>query len=358
LLNGLDTGAFGSCGANKQAGSGSGSGSGGSTYPGSSLTTQGSQGGQGQGQGGQGGSGNTQNEKFRILSDRGSVVVDARTNTLILRETAKRLEEAKKLIRRLDVPVRQVMIEVRIVVASNTFARQLGVRFGVAKQGSAGGGKTFGIGGVGTQGNSTTGSTTVTDTLVDLAAGGANPYGALGMTLARGADYVLNLELSALQDQNRGELLSNPRVLTSDRCQATIKQGTQIPYRVQQGLGAFTVEFKDATLTLDVLPQITPSGSIVMALKVSKDAVGAVTTEGTGIDTRQLETNVHVMDGETVVLGGIFEGTMLDNNKKVPFFADLPGVGFLFKNTNKRDDKQELLIFVTPKIVKDNVATN
>jgi type IV pilus assembly protein PilQ len=356
LLNGQDTGAFGACGASKASGGGS---SGGSSSSGSS--SGGSSSG-GTASSGQAGGNSTQNDQFRVLSSRGSAVVDARTNTLIVRETAKRLEDAKKLIRRLDVPVKQVMIEVRIAIASNIFAKQLGVRFGAGKIANVGSKKTVAIGGAGTSGNSNAipdddgkiGQ--ISDTLVDL--GLASPYGALGMTLVRAADYVLNLELSALQDNNQGELLSNPRVLTSDRCQATIKQGTQIPYRVQQGQGAFSVEFKDATLTLDVTPQITPSGSVVMALKVSKDAPGAVTTDGVAIDTRQLETNVHVMDGETVVLGGIFEGAFADNVNKVPFFADLPGVGFLFKRTQKSDNKSELLIFVTPKIVKDNVAIN
>ena len=351
LLRGQDTGAFGSCGASKTSGSGGSSSS-------SSSAAQSSAAGQAQGQAQGQGSGNTQNDLFRILSARGSAVVDARTNTLIVRETAKRLEEAKKLIRRLDVPVRQVMIEVRIAVASNNFAKSLGVRFGVAHRGG-----DFGIGGAGTKG--TVGANgvgvvgTPNATLVDLGVSGASgPYGALGMTLARGADYVLNLELSALQDQAMGELLSNPRVMTSDRCQATIKQGTQIPYRVQQGQGAFSVEYKDATLTLDVIPQITPSGSVVMALKVAKDAPGLASADGVAINTRQLETNVHVMDGETVVLGGIFEETLNDSVNKVPFFADLPAVGFLFKRSQKVDDKSELLIFVTPKIVKDNVAVN
>jgi type IV pilus assembly protein PilQ len=356
LLNGQDTGAFGACGASKASGGGSsgGSSSGGGSSAGSSSG--------GTSSSGQAGGNGTQNDQFRVLSSRGSAVVDARTNTLIVRETAKRLEDAKKLIRRLDVPVKQVMIEVRIAIASNIFAKQLGVRFGVGKQAAVGSKKVFAIGGAGTQGNSNAqvddagNIGTLSSQLVDL--GLASPYGALGMTLARAADYVLNLELSALQDNNQGELLSNPRVLTSDRCQATIKQGTQIPYRVQQGQGAFSVEFKDATLTLDVTPQITPSGSVVMALKVSKDAPGAVTTDGVAIDTRQLETNVHVMDGETVVLGGIYEGAFADNVNKVPFFADLPGVGFLFKRSQKSDNKSELLIFVTPKIVKDNVAAN
>ncbi|WP_411727792.1 type IV pilus secretin PilQ [Methyloglobulus sp.] len=362
LLNGQDTGAFGSCGPSSSSGS---SGSSSSSSSAVQSSAQGQAQGQGQGQG-QGSGNSAQNDQFRILSGRGSAVVDARTNTLIVRETAKRLEDAKKLIRRLDVSVRQVMIEVRIATASNTFAKSLGVRFGVAKQGVLsrnGAGEPiqqFGIGGVNTQGNSTTGDVSVTDQLVDLGVAGASgtPYGALGMTLARAADYVLNLELSALQDQGQGELLSNPRVLTSDRCQATIKQGTQIPYRVQQGQGAFTVEYKDATLTLDVIPQITPSGSVVMALKVAKDAPGLASVDGVAIDTRQLETNVHVMDGETVVLGGIFEETLNNSLNKVPFFADLPGVGFLFRRTINQDDKNELLIFVTPKIVKDNVASN
>lgn len=183
-----------------------------------------------------GGANNTLNDEFRVLSSRGSAVVDARTNTLILRETAKRIDEAKKLIRRLDVPVRQVMIEVRIAIASNIFAKQLGVRFGAGKIAAVGSKKVVGIGGAGTAGNSNAQPDDegnigeISDTLVDL--GLASPYGALGMTLVRAADYVLNLELSALQDQGQGELLSNPRVLTSDRCQATIKQGTQIPYRV------------------------------------------------------------------------------------------------------------------------------
>ena len=371
LLNGFDTGAFGSCGSNRAAGgaggAGGGSAGGGATFPGATLTTQGQQGGQFGGQGGD--NVNQQNDKFRILSARGSAVVDARTNTLIIRETAKRLEEAKKLIRRLDVPVRQVMIEVRIVTATNAFLKELGVRFGVAKEANAGSNKTIGIGGkwnpqTGT-GDPTVGAAdggsrrAPTDLLVDLATTG-NPYGSLAMTLARAADYVLNLELTALQDQNLGELLSNPRVMTADRCQATIKQGVQIPYQVAQPQGAFTVEFKDATLTLDVLPQITPSGSVVMALKVAKDAPSSVISNGfVGVDTRQLETNVQVMDGETVVLGGVFEDDIANNTNKVPFFGDLPGVGFLFKRTLKRDNKQELLIFVTPKIVKDSLtATN
>ncbi len=372
LLNGFDTGAFGACGASSSSGSsgsgssggsGSSAGSGGSSYSGggsSNLTINLPQ-NSGQNQAGQGTS-NNQNDQFRILSDRGSAVVDARTNTLIVRETTKKLEEAKKLIRRLDVPVRQVMIEVRIATATNDFARQLGVRFGVAKEALVGSKKTFAAGGkfsstaIPTTGDATVNPRSPTDLLVDLGTS-RTPYGALGMTLARAADYVLNLELSALQDNNQGELLSNPRVMTSDRCRATIKQGVQLPYQTTSQDGTTTI-FVDAALVLDVLPQITPSGSVVMALKVTKDAPGAATPDGIGIDTQQLETNVHVMDGETVVLGGAFQETQQNNLNKVPFFGDLPGVGFLFKRNEKLDTKSELLIFVTPKIVKDNVASN
>jgi type IV pilus assembly protein PilQ len=376
LLNGLDTGAFGACGA----ASSSGSSSGGSSSAAPSI--QSNQGAPQPGQG-QGANDNNQDDRLRVLSSRGSAVVDARTNTLIVRETAKRLEEAKKLIRKLDVPVRQVMIEVRIASANNNFAKRLGVKFGGVMDKSAGN-ERIGIGGRNTIGDvartkgtfddtgkftgtttpstiytpdTTFGASNIGNNLVDLAASG-NPYGALGMTLIRGADYVLNLELSALQDQGLGELLSNPRIMTSDRCKATIKQGVQIPYQSTSGNQGTTTIFVDAALILDVTPQITPSGSVVMALKVTKDSAGATGPDGIAIDTQQLDTNVHVMDGETVVLGGIFQENSIDTTNKVPFFGDLPGVGFLFKRTIKQDDKNELLIFVTPKIVKDTVVAN
>ncbi|NOT11886.1 MAG: type IV pilus secretin PilQ [Methylococcaceae bacterium] len=355
LFRGNDSGAFGTCGTTNSSGS---------TSAGQAQINQGmsqfqSQQPQtqyqstGQNQSAQTNSSITKNDQFALLSSRGSAVVDARTNTLIVRETPKRLEEMKKLIRSLDVPVRQVMIESRIVSANNDFARELGVRFGVAKQGS-----DYAIGGAGTR-TTTAGTQIVTDQLVNLATK-SNPYGALGMTLARGADYVLNLEISALQDQGLGELVSNPRVMTSDRCKATIKQGTQIAYQVSSPQSGPTTQLVDAVLQLDVTPQITPSGSVVMALKVTKDAPLPPLTDNSlpPIDTRQLETNVHVMDGETVVLGGVFEGRQSNNTNKVPFFADLPGIGFLFKRNFTEDKKSELLIFITPKIVKAALANN
>ncbi len=329
---------------------------------------------------------NNKDERFSLLSARGSAVVDARTNTLIVRETLKRLEDAKKLISQLDIPVRQVMIESRIVIASNTFAQNLGVKFGVAKAGVAGD-ALFGVGGRNTNGDMATGSTTVTtkntdgtitstststdtpanvnlnDMLVNLGTT-TTPYGALGMTLARGADYVLNLELSALQDQGLGELVSNPRVMTSDRCQATIEQGTKIPYTVQNinatGGILLNTQWVDAVLRLDVTPQIAPNGAVIMALAITKNELGeAATIQGNRIiNTREVDTNVQVMDGETVVLGGVFEGVQANTTNKVPFFGDLPGIGFLFKRTIKQDDKKELLIFITPKIVKDALDIN
>lgn len=360
LLNGRDSGAIGSCGLAKSTTSAAStqattqknaqsalSGLGSASGPASSATLK-----------------QKADDEFSMLSARGTAVVDARTNTLIVRETAKRLEEIKKLIRKLDVPVKQVMIESRIVIASNTFARELGVRFGAAKLAEVGSGKNFAIGGAGTRAfsnaqpddNGNIGE--IQDTMVDLATN-SNPYGTLGMTLARGADYVLNLELSALQDEGKGQLISNPRIMTTDRCQATITQGTSIPYQSSSANSGTNTQFIDALLSLDVTPQITPSGSINMDLEISRDDVGEVAVNGQpGIDTNTVKTNVLVNDGETVVLGGIYRGVIGDTLNKVPFFADLPGIGFLFKRTIKQDDKSELLVFVTPKIVKEVLSNN
>jgi len=354
LLNGRDTGAFGSCNKPSDTGSSSSGSSSGSSAGGSSNASSGG----GQGQSGASGGGSDQ---LRMLSPRGSAIVDARTNTLIVRETAKRLEDIKKLIRKLDISVRQVMIESRIVIASNTFAKELGVRFGVAgknvKYGTSSGAAVGSANPVGGTVGSINGTAVLNDALVDLAA--SNPYGALGMTLAKGADYVLNLELSALQDEGKGEVVSNPRVMTTDRCQANIKQGFEIPYSTVSQNGT-NVQFKEAVLEMGVTPQVAPSGAIIMALNITKDepdlanAVNGVPP----LVKREIETNVQVMDGETVVLGGVFEGAQNKLVNKVPFFADLPGIGFLFTKTVVDDTKKELLIFVTPKIVTENAVNN
>ncbi|MFI3196202.1 MAG: type IV pilus secretin PilQ [Methylococcaceae bacterium] len=378
LLYGNDTGAFGSCSTRRQ-GSGS-SGSSGSAGGSSSASSMGSMSpnmpnqnqNQNQNQTGQGSNNNSQ-DRFKLLSSRGSAVVDARTNTLIVRETAKRLEDVKQMIRKLDVTVRQVMIESRIVIASNSFAKELGVRFGVvgdsafastAKStgtltGSAISAANTAAVTATTEGNTTStgsinGTGILNDALVDLGTK-ATPYGALGMTLARGADYVLNLELKALQDNGQGELISNPRVMTTDRCQAIIKQGVQIPYQTSSANQGVNIQFAEAVLQLSVTPQVTPSGSIIMDLYISKDAVGDLTNGVPSIDTRNVSTNVRVNDGETVVLGGIYEGSNNSSINKVPFFGDLPGIGYLFKHTLNNESKKELLIFVTPKVMKDGI---
>ncbi len=369
LLNGFDSRAFGSCtmargssGSSSSSGGQSGQGQGQNQMQGQGQGQNQTQGqGQVQNQGGQNNMTGIKNDEFKIMSLRGSAVVDARTNTLIVRETTKRLEEVKKLIRKLDVPVRQVMIESRIVIANNNFAKELGVRFGVAGKNvhiNDGTGPVGSVNDLGGTTGSINGTAILNDALVDLAA--SNPYGALGMTLARGADYVLNLELSALQDEGNGELVSNPRVMTSDRCQARIKQGFEVPFQANSANAGPNVEFKDAVLELDVTPQITPSGSIIMALFITKDEPDfANQVQGNpSLVKREIQTNVHVLDGETIVLGGVFEGTQNNTTNKVPFLADLPGIGFLFKRTTNQNDKRELLIFVTPKIMKENVASN
>ncbi len=296
-------------------------------------------------------------EGGKLLSARGVATIDPRTNTLIVKDTAKRLDEIRALIKLLDIPIRQVMIEARIVIANKNFAQDLGIKFGVAKGATMGAGKTFNLS-TGTTGvgvNVPTFSNnagTVVSNLVDLGAAAINahPAAALGMTLARGADYVLNLELSALQNENKGEILANPRVMTSDRVPATIVQGVQIPYTTQGQGGASTTTWQDAVLKLQVTPQITPNGNVIMELWVTKNNPSA---DGTGsIEKREVKTTVQINDGETVVLGGVYEYDSGQDNYKVPFLGDLPGIGFLFRKNYVSDRKRELLVFVTPKIVK------
>jgi len=367
LLNGQDTGAFGSCGVTGTTGTASsgGSSAGAASAGGSSGAGPASQ-SQGAGTGGTEGG----NDRFGLLSPRGSAVVDARTNTLIVRETTKRLDEVKKLIRKLDVPVRQVMIEARVVIADDSFTENLGVKFGAGKQANVGGGKSFAVGGSGTQGNTnaqvnSTGQIgTLNSQLVDLGVEAltATPPGALGMTLVRGADYVLNLELQALQIEGKGEIVSNPRVMTMDRCTAVMMQGVQIPVTTASTANQpATTTYIDAVLKLNATPQITPSGSVIMNLLITKDNANSTSNPvsgNPGIDKREIKTSVLVEDGETVVLGGVYEGAESYGKNKIPFFADLPGIGFLFTNSTTNKTKKELLIFVTPKIMKDNVASD
>jgi len=287
-----------------------------------------------------------------VLSARGSSTVNARTNTLIVKDTVKQLEQVRDMIRLLDVPVRQVMIEARVVIANKNFAQEIGVKFGVAHTGTAGGGKTFGVNAGGTNAIGPIGSTGST-ALLDLGAKAINshPVGALGATLARGADYVLNLELSALENENKGEVLANPRVMTSDRELAFIKQGVQIPFTTTSQNGTQT-QLIDAVLELNVTPQITPDGDVIMELLIKKDAANAAG----GIDKRQVETIVRVKDGETIVLGGVYEGDSLQEEYRVPILGEIPYIGFLFRKNTQSNKKRELLIFVTPKIIKDSLS--
>jgi type IV pilus assembly protein PilQ len=314
----------------------------------------------------------------RLLSLRGVTNVDPRTNVLIIKDTAKKLEAIRALIQKLDISVRQVMIEARIVNADKRFAKDIGMRFGIGKAAAVGSGTSFALGPRPTVGGLVTQDITGTRTgggvyvpsvntetvtaddnkithyLVDLAAAGttAFPPAALGMTLARAADYVLNLEISALEGENRGELISNPRVLTSDRMEAVISQGVQIPYQSSTEEGVPRTELIDAVLELRVTPQITPNGSVIMDLAIKNDAAN----EAGGINKEEVKTTVEVKDGETVVLGGIYAMNTGKQVTKVPFFGDLPVIGILFRNTQDSERKKELLVFITPKVVKNSLT--
>jgi len=297
-----------------------------------------------------------------FLSDRGSVVVDQRTNSLLLRDTARNLADVRKLIEKLDIPVRQVLIESRIVIANNDFTKELGVRFGSsAESGTLGAGTSGTLEGLQVPANNLDAVVPTNqaglrgqDLNVNLPV--ANPAGTIALALAKlplGA--VLELELSAMQEEGKGEIISTPRVITSNQKQATIEQGTEIPYQEASSSGATSVSFKEALLKLDVTPQITPDDRIVMDLEVNKDEVGQTFLGVPSIDTRSVRTQVLVDNGETVVLGGIYEQTSTQSSTRVPFFGDLPYVGFLFKTNLNEDRQRELLVFVTPKIIKEGM---
>jgi len=291
-----------------------------------------------------------------LMTERGNVSVDERTNTLLVRDTQDAINNIRALVSRLDVPVRQVLIESRIVIADDTFNRDLGVRFGVSKRVDTGTGKTIAIGG-GNPGNTDFGDTSTFNTggnenfIVDLPIGG--PSGFLEFAIIDIPDFLLQLELQAAQAEGRGEVLSNPRVITSNQKEAVIEQGTEIPFQEASSSGATSTSFKKAVLSLRVTPQITPDDRVIMDLNVNQDTVGQEFGGIPSVNTRNINTQVLVDNGDSVVLGGIFEQTKREDRESVPFFGDLPYLGFLFKTTSVRDDKTELLIFVTPKIIKD-----
>ncbi|HEX4782401.1 MAG TPA: type IV pilus secretin PilQ [Usitatibacter sp.] len=334
------------------------------------------------------------NKDQRILSKRGSATVDERTNTLFIQDTGGRLEEARRLVAQLDVPVRQVLIEARIVIADDNWGRQLGARFGTQ---SAFNTSNYNLGVSGTLLDTTAplsnnpisrGSSSLTYNGVSpnaIFAGanaqqgiipiGAQPEqlnvnlpvagaaGSLGLSILNlGSGNLVNLELTALESDNRGKVVSSPRVVTADKKKAIISQGTEIPYLTAAASGATTVSFKPAVLELSVTPRITPDDRIIMDLDVKKDAIGALVPSGANggtiptIDTKKVSTQVLVDNGDTIVLGGIFEQETRTTVDKVPLLGDLPILGYLFRRTNKLDNKTELLIFVTPKIVKDTLT--
>lgn len=293
----------------------------------------------------------------RILSKRGNAVLDPRTNTLFVQDTPGRLDEIRRLIGEIDIPSRQVLIEARIVVADDKFSRQLGVRFGNQSGHNKG---NFDIGATGSLSSSSaiaagTAPSGVGDLNVNLPVTGA--AGSLALTFLNiGSGNLINIELSALEADNRGKVISSPRVITADQQEAVIEQGTQIPYQEASSSGATTVSFKSAVLSLKVTPQITPDDKIIMTLEVKKDSVGQVFAGIPSIDTKKVTTQILVDNGETAVLGGIYEQTLRTTIDKVPALGDVPIIGNLFKRAARQDDKTELLIFITPKIIKDNLA--
>jgi type IV pilus assembly protein PilQ len=304
-----------------------------------------------------------QDKDSSMMSERGKATIDERTNTLLVQDTAEKLADIRKLVAMLDIPVRQVLIESRIVIANNDFSRDLGVKFGLA--GNSSKGRDFVLGGGTLPGNTNFGSTPGFEVpggsgnsglLVDLPV--SNPSGALGIALGKVGSSLLQLELSAMQLEDRGEIVSSPRVITSNQQEAVIQQGVEIPYQEASSSGSTSVSFKSAVLQLKVTPQITPDDRIIMDLKVNKDSVGQVFKDVPSINTRNVSTRVLVDNGETLVLGGIYERERGNQSERVPFFGSLPGVGWLFKTDSKTDKKQELLIFVTPKIIKQTVGMN
>ncbi len=311
-----------------------------------------------------------------LLSGRGTVSVDERTNTLLLQDTADRLADIRRLVATLDIPVRQVLIEARIVIVNNDFQRQLGARLGYTTAQANGSGVW-----------TTTGTAAGTDTVIGSALGNqastgqsfpvqvptgsnaanrynvnlpvASPAGSFALGFL-GSNYILDLELSAAQAESRAEVISSPRVVTANQKEATIEQGTEIPYQQSASSGATTISFKKAVLSLKATPQITPDNRIILDLDVRNDSIGTITVQSGGvnvpsIDTKEIVTQVLVNDGQTIVLGGVLVTTHRDDQTKVPLLGDIPVLGHLFKTTSKRNDKDELLIFITPKIVREGV---
>jgi type IV pilus assembly protein PilQ len=293
-----------------------------------------------------------------LLSNRGTISVDTRTNTLLVQDTVTHIDSIREMVKSLDVPIRQVSIESRIVIANDEFGKDLGTRFGLTQLVSLGNRGVM----------ATSGGANALNSVVNDVAGGsqvkipvlgdrlnvnmpiAGEAGKFGFSILA-KDFLLDLELSALQAENKGEVVSTPRVITANKKKALIEQGVEIPYLEASSSGATSVSFKKAVLSLEVTPQITPDEHVIMDLKVNQDTVGAVFAGVPSINTREVNTQVIVESGQTVVLGGVHEEQHKNDVQKVPILGDLPYIGRLFKRNYKKDDKRELLIFVTPRVL-------
>ncbi len=314
------------------------------------------------------GGGGASGAQSRFLTSRGSAISEPRTNQIFITDIPAKLEEFKRLLVTLDVPVRQVLIEARIVEARDTFGRSLGVRLGggdmrAAKGGdggySLGGGNRVGFGtsydnAVGTTGMGGTNASNGSFVNLPAATLASGTVGTFALSIFNSAaNRFLSLELSALEADGKGKIVSSPRLITADQTKALIEQGTEIPYQSSAQNGATTVEFKKAVLKLEVVPQITPEGNIILDLDVSKDSKGADTVAGPAIDTKHIKTQVLVENGGTVVIGGIFELQETQTINKIPLLGDVPVIGHLFKNNVRESEKREMLVFITPKMISD-----
>ena len=315
-------------------------------------------------QAGQGGGGGQGASSSRIISSRGNIVYEARTNQLFVSDTPTKLEEVAQIIARIDIPVRQVLIEARIVEATDTFGRSLGVKLGVNQvvpdRHIAFGGNYLGVGETTGQTPPNPGGYVPNTFLVNLPAIGRNSYTPANFAISlfnSAMTKFVNLEISALEADGKGKIVSSPRVVTADQVKALIEQGTEIPYQTATSSGATAIQFRKATLKLEVTPQITPEGNIILDVDVNKDSLGATTASGILINTKHVKTQVLVENGGTVVIGGIFEQTEQEDVTKVPLLGDVPFVGALFRTKTRTANKTELLVFLTPKVVLDRAAS-
>lgn len=311
-------------------------------------------------------------DRNRVLSKRGSAIIDPRTNQLFVTDIASKIEDIRMLIQKTDVASKQVLIEARLVEANDGFSRNLGAKIGFNDaRNAAGGDAGYGVGGsnrlalsgtlagAGAVTGQASGSTFDNSTLVNLPAaaiGGINAPSLAFSLFSSSDNRFLNLELSALEADGKGKIISSPRVVTEDKMVAVIEQGIELPYQVASSSGATSIEFKKANLRLEVIPQITPDGNVVLEVDVSKDSKGEETRAGFAINTQHVKTKVMVENGGTVVLGGIYQQTERSNESKVPLLGDVPVLGYLFKTKGRESSKTELLVFITPKIVAERAA--